>query len=453
MARIRHESYWNATASASNHPPLAGKHDVDVAIVGGGIVGVITARLLKDRGLSVALVEGNRVGEGGTGKSTAKITSQHNIAYTIIERKFGAEGARHYADANEAGLRLIAELSDRHGIACDFARKPAFTYTLDDKEIARIEEEAKLAAVLGLPATLTREIGLPYEVRAAMRWDDQAQFHPTKFVKGLAATLPGDGCHVFEQSRVVDWDPRRVATGSGTVRARHVVMATHLPLGQTGLFYAETHPHMHPVIMGEAEPSRVPDGMYISAETPHRSLRGHRDEDGRDWLIFTGPSFKGGDVEGERAAFAELEEFARRHFSVAPSWRWTNMDYTPMDSAPFVGWSSSGDSAYLVATGFNAWGITNGAAAAILIADLVEGRENPWLDLYDATRIKPVAGAVQFAKGNAEVAADLIGGHLRPKPDALDSLKPGEGGILKLDGRNVAAFRDEQGQVHAVSAT
>ncbi|MGQ0588677.1 MAG: Rieske 2Fe-2S domain-containing protein, partial [Sphingosinicella sp.] len=216
--------------------------------------------------------------------------------------------------------------------------------------------------------------------------------------------------------------------------------------------YAETHPHMHPVIMGEAEPSRVPDGMYISAETPHRSLRGHRDEDGRDWLIFTGPSFKGGDVEGERAAFAELEEFAMRHFAVAPSWRWTNMDYTPMDHAPCAGWSSSRADAYLVATGFNAWGITNGAAAAMLIADLVEGKENPWLDLYDATRIKPVAGAAQFIKGNAEVAADLIGGYLRAKPHAFDALKPGEGGILKLDGRNVAAFRDEQGRVHAVSA-
>ena len=452
MAGIRHESYWNATAPASNHPPLAGDLNVDIAVIGGGIVGVMTARLLKDRGLSVALVEGSSVGEGVTGKSTAKITSQHNIAYTIIERKFGAEGARHYADANEAGLRLIAELIDRHGFACDFARKPAFTYTLDEKEVARIEEEAKLAALLGMPASLTRDTGLPYEVRAAMRWDDQAQFHPTKFVKGLAATLPGDDCHVFEQSRVTDWDPRRIATEAGTVRARHVVMATHLPLGQTGFFYAENHPHMHPVIVGEAERARVPDGMYISAETPHRSLRGHRDEDGRDWLIFTGPTFKVGDTDGERAAFAELESFAATRFGVAPSWRWTNMDYTPMDHAPFVGWSSSRDDAYLVATGFNAWGITNGAAAAMLIADSVEGKKNPWLDLYDATRIKPVAGAAQFIKGNAEVAADLIGGYLRAKPQDFDTLKPGEGGILKLDGRNVAAYRDEQGKVHAVSA-
>lgn len=452
MAGIRRESYWNATAPASNHPTLAGDLDVDVAVVGGGIVGVIAARLLKDRGLAVALVEGKRVGEGVTGKSTAKITSQHNIAYTGIERKFDADCARHYADANEAGLRLIAELIGRHGIACDFARKPAFTYTLDDAEVARIEEEAKLAALLGLPASLTRETGLPYEVRAAMRWDDQAQFHPTKFVKGLAETLPGDGCHVFEMSRVTDWEPRRIATESGAVRARHVVMATHLPLGQIGLFYAENHPHMHPVIMGEAERAHVPDGMYISAETPHRSLRGHRDEHGRDWLIFTGPAFKVGDTEGEGAAFAELEEFAATRFGVAAAWCWTNMDYTPMDHAPFVGWSSSRDDAYLVATGFNAWGNTNGAAAAMLIADLVEGKENPWLDLYDATRIKPLAGGAEFVRANAEVAADLIGGYLRPKPRDFAELAAGEGQVMKIDGRNVAAWRDDAGVVHVVSA-
>jgi len=445
-------SYWNATAPESAFPALAGEIEADVAIVGGGIVGVTTARLLKDRGLKVALVEALRVGEEVTGKSTAKITSQHNVVYQTIAKAFGEDGARLYADANEAGLQTIRALTGSYRLDCSFQPKPAFTYTNDEAEVENIEKEVELALRLGLPAALTRDTGLPFDVLAAMRWEDQAQFHPIRYVKGLALTIPGEGSHVFERSRVIDWDPHRIATDAGTVHARHVVMATHLPLGQIGLFHIENHAHMHPVIMGRAEAGRVPDGMYISVEQPKRSMRGHRDEDGQDWMIFTGPTFDHGDVTRERESFAELESFARDNFGVAADYRWTNEDYRPVDHAPFVGWSSSLRDGYLVATGFNGWGITNGTAAAIMIADLIQERNNPWLKLFDATRIKPIAGAKDFAAGNAATAAHLVGGWLARKPHSFDDLGAGEAAILKIDGHNVAGFRDEQGALHAVSA-
>jgi glycine/D-amino acid oxidase-like deaminating enzyme/nitrite reductase/ring-hydroxylating ferredoxin subunit len=447
-----HRSYWNATAPGASFPALSGTIEADVAIVGGGIVGVTAAAMLKDRGLSVALAEGARIGEGVTGKSTAKITSQHNIAYSVIERKFGADGARLYADANQTGLRTICELATRHRIACDLERQPAFTYTLDENEVSRIEEEVEAARRCGLPASLTRDTGLPFEVTAAMRWDDQAQFHPARYVKGLAAALAGDGCRLFENSRVTDWDPHRIATEGGEVRARHVVMATHLPLGKIGYFFAENYPHMHAVIMGRADSGRVPPGMYLSVETPRHSMRGHRDATGQDWMIFTGPSFTHGDVEAEREGFREIETFARRHFGVEAEFRWTNEDYTPMDHVPFVGRSSSSGDAYYVATGFNAWGITNGTAAAMLIADMIAGRDNPWLKLFDATRIKPLASAKEFASGTAATAGHLIGGYLSRRSHEFDSLGRGEGKVLKIDGHNVAAWRDEEGLVHACSA-
>ncbi len=447
-----HRSYWNATAPASNFPALSSDIEADVAVIGGGIVGVTTARLLRDRGLTVALVEARRVGEGVTGKSTAKITSQHNIAYSILKKKFGLDGARRYADANETGLRTIRRLVERHGIDCALEARPAFTWTRDPDEVERIEQEALLAAELGLSAWLTRDTGLPFSVLAATRWDDQAQFHPTRYLKALAATVPGEGCHVFECSRVTDWDPHRIQTESGSVRARHVVMATHLPLGRTGLFFAENFPHMHSVIMGRATPARVPRGMYLNAERPRFSVRGHRDETGQDWLIFAGSSFRHGHVDEERDSFDELERFAFSHFGVAPAWRWTNEDYTPMDHAPFIGRSSSIGEGYLVATGFNAWGITTGTAAAILIADLIEGKENDWLKLFDATRVKPLAGAAELVRGTAETAAHLIGGYTRRKPHNLASIGVGEAAVLKLDGHNVAAFRDETGALHACSA-
>jgi glycine/D-amino acid oxidase-like deaminating enzyme/nitrite reductase/ring-hydroxylating ferredoxin subunit len=445
-------AYWIATAETPAFPALAGDVSVDVAIVGGGIVGTIAARLLKDEGFSVALVEAARVGQGVTGKSTAKITSQHNLVYTRLRSKFGTPGARTYAEANEAGLRRILALASQHGVDADIETKPAYTYTLLDSHAGEIEAEVELAREIGLPASATTDIGLPFTVRAAMRWDDQAQFHPVKFAAGLATTIPGDGCHVFEHSRVVDWDSDRVATAAGSVKARHVVMATHLPLGQIGAYYAQSSPHMHPVIAGPADPDRIPDGMYISVEGPRHSVRSHRSASGEHFLVCTGPAFKPGHVDDERNAFAEIERFVRDHFAVDASYRWTNEDYAPVDGTPFVGWSDRLTSGFLVATGFDAWGISNGAAAAIMIADLLAGRENRWIGFFDASRLDVMRGARQFAKASAHVAAHLLTGYLSHRPEDPAGLQPGHAGIFELGGKNVGAFRDESGELHLVSA-
>jgi Rieske Fe-S protein len=210
---------------------------------------------------------------------------------------------------------------------------------------------------------------------------------------------------------------------------------------------------MHPVIAARVDPARAPDGMYISVESPRHSVRTHRGDNGDTYLIVTGPSFNHGNVEEEREAFGEIERFAAEHFGAhAPEYRWTNEDYTPADGAPFIGWSSSMGQGYLVATGFDAWGITNGTVAGVILAALATGREHEWAGLFDATRVKPIAGAKEFASHNLTVAKDLVGGYVSGKPRSFDELAPGDAAVVKIDGENVAAFRDEQGQVHAVSA-
>lgn len=446
--RTRPASFWIDTAHPVAFPRLEGDLEVDVAIVGGGMVGTTSARLLKDQGLTVAVVEGRKIGQGVTGRSTAKITSQHNLVYGTLKTKFGEDGARLYAEANQAGLRTILDLAGRHSLDCFMEPKAAFAYTLDEGRVGAIEAEAELTRRLGLPATLTRETPLPFPVRAALRFDDQAQFHPVDYVAGLAATIPGGGCHVFEDSRAVDWGNDRVATAGGTLRARHVVMATHLPPGKIGGYFDKTFPHMHPVIAGRVEPGRVPDGLFLNVETPRHSVRAHRSRDGGTWLILTGPAFAHGDVDEERAAFEEIERFAHEHFGVRADYRWTSEDYTSADGAPYVGWSSSGEDAWLVATGFNAWGITNGAAAAIILADLLAGRDNAWLPVFDASRAKPE----DPAKGNAKKAEHPVGDWAANRPKALDALAAGDAAVLEMDGKKVAAFRDEAGGLHAVSA-
>ena len=443
--------YWIDSCSPPDFPALKGDFTVDVAIIGGGIVGISAARFIKDHRMTVAVVEARRVGQGVSGKATAKVTSQHGITYQTLEKKFGEDRARLYAEAQEAGLKRIVELSRTHGFEADIEARPAFVYTRDERHVGDIEKEVDVARRLGLPATLTRETGLPFDVRAAMRWDDQAQFHPVKYVAGLAATIPGDGSHVFERSRVIDWDSHRIETGRGTVRARHVVMATNLPLGQTGLYYATNYPMAEPVIA--APIGRVPPAFYKNVEQPGHSIRTHR-FNGRTYAIAAGSHFKPGHDEDAQKYFADLEQWLTDNFEAGPiEYRWVNEDYSSMDGAPFVGWSSSKtEDAYLVATGFAAWGFTNGTAAGLMIADLAAGRDNPWLKLFDATRVKPLAGGKEFVKESASVAAHLIGGYLSRKPKSYDDLKPGDGGVLKIDGDNVAAFRDEKGRLHAVSA-
>ena len=449
-ATRRNRTYWIETAEVPSFPKLHGDLNVDIAIIGGGIVGITTARLLKDEGLKVAVIEARRVGQEVTGKSTAKVTSQHGLGYQTIAQKFGEDRARMYADAQQAGVRRISELAARFGIDADIEPMPAYVYTRDEGHVGRIEKEVELAQRLGLPATLTRDTGLPFDVLQAMRWDDQAQFHPVKYVAGLAATIPGDGSHVFEGSRAVDWEPTKVVTDSGTVTARHVVMATHLPLGQVGMYYAMNYPIAETVI---AAPIRkVPPGMYKNAETPGHSIRTHR-HNGQIYGIAAGTHYKPGHTDDELSNMADIERWLTEEFDAGPiEYRWVNEDYTPMDHSPFVGWSPSLGEGYLVATGFNAWGISNGTAAAMMIADLVAERESPWLPVFDATRVKPIAGAKEFITENAQVAAHLVGGYLKKKPHSYDDLDPGEGAVLKIDGENVAAFKDEEGKLHAVSA-
>lgn len=443
-------SYWNSTASAHEFPELEGDFDVDIAVIGGGIVGISTARALKDLGLTVAVIEARQVGRGATGKSTAKVTSQHGTKYQVLESKFGEARAQLYAMAQETAIRKIERLVQQYRIDCDFEKKAAYVYTQDLDLAGQVEKEAEVARRLGLPAELVNTTDLPFDVRAALRFDNQAQFHPTKYVAGLARTIPGEGCYVFERSRALEWEPNRVVTARGRVNARHVAMATHLPLGQVGMYYSMAAPYAEPAIA--ARIGRAVEGMYVNVEKPSHSIRTHK-INGQTYGIAAGTSFKPGHTDEERQYFRELEEWLTVNFDAGPvEYRWVNEDYSPMDEAPFVGWSSSMGEAYLVATGFNAWGITNGTAAGMVLADLAMGKESPWLKIFDATRVKPVAGGAKFAKENAEVAAHLAGGYLSRKLGTFDELAPGEAAIMKIDGENVAAFRDEGGALHSVSA-
>jgi glycine/D-amino acid oxidase-like deaminating enzyme/nitrite reductase/ring-hydroxylating ferredoxin subunit len=425
-----------------------------VAVVGGGIAGITTAFLLKRAGKSVALLDAKRILHGATGYTTAKVTAAHALSYAAIAQKFGEEGARTYAAANQGALELIAQLVAEEGIDCEWERKTNYVYAESADERAQIAEEVEAARRAGLAAQLVEETPLPYPVECAFRLDEQAQFHPRKYLLPLAQAVDGDGSAVLELTRVVGVEgdgPLRVTTDGGTVTARDVVLATHLPILDRGFFYAKAHPQRSYALACRIAPEQDPDGMYINVSPPTRSVRTARDETG-PLLLLGGEGHKPGADPNTGARYRALEDFGRRHWSAeAFPYRWSTQDYASLDGVPYVGRLTRGSEHVYVATGFKKWGMTNGTAAAIILADLVLGRPNPWAELFDSKRVKPAASAVSFVKENASVAKHFFGDRLNRGDANLDQIGPGEGALVQLDGRKTAAYRDDEGRIHALS--
>jgi glycine/D-amino acid oxidase-like deaminating enzyme/nitrite reductase/ring-hydroxylating ferredoxin subunit len=454
MLSGRPTSVWMDTAPRTTYPPLGGSLEVDVCVVGGGILGLLCADLLKRDGQTVAVLEADRVATGVTGYTTAKVTVLHGLVYDQVRSRFGEQSARHYAQANEAGLALIAERVAEEAIDCDFRHRPALTYAEDAADLDALRKEVDAAQAAGLDAELVGVADLPWEVAGAVRLDDQAEFHPRRFLLAIADAVHGGGSHVFERTRVTgvdDGDPCHVRTDGGPeVTAGAVVIATHYPTLDRGLFFARLAAERSYAI-GVRARGRPPYGMFLSTESPSHSVRA-TPYDGGELLIVGGESHKTGTSDPVER-YAALEAWARERFDVASvEYRWSAQDAMPADGIPYVGKLSPIARRVWTASGFKKWGITNGAAAAIMLSDAILERENPWAATFDSNRFKPVAAAPALLKEGLSVGAHFFGDRLSP-PDArsLEQLAPGEGGIVKVDGEKVAAFRDDAGVVHAVS--
>ncbi|MGC2854721.1 FAD-dependent oxidoreductase [Novispirillum sp. DQ9] len=435
-------------------PPLRGERQADVVVVGGGIVGLTTALMLARAGREVVVLEACRLARQATAASTAKVTALHGLVYADLVTRLGTERARLYAEANQWAVDHLGVLAGELG-DIGFRRADAFTYATGPRGAAAVEREAEAAVRLGLPAEVVRDSELPFPILAAVRLGDQAEVHPVRLLLALADALIAQGVAVHEQSRVVaveDGQPIRVRTDTGaSVTAAHVVVATHLPFPLRGGFFAKTTPRRRPCVSALVDGERL-SGLHKSAGEPSRSVRGATDADGATRVIAIGDSFEPGTAD-EARWFRELEDWVRKHFPVrAVTHRWGNMDYHSADGVPYVGRLHRLSGGLWTATGFGAWGLSNGIAAARMLSDAIVGRRNAWLPLFDATRLVSGGGLGALLKRNLHVG-QMWAGRLRPAPaeDGSD-LAPGEGKVVRRGGRKVGLARDRDGALHAVSA-
>ena len=446
----RRVSLWLDGAVHPERPALERDIEVDVVVIGAGIVGLSAALELRRGGAEVAVLEGRRVAFGVSGNTTAKLSSLHGLAYESIASTHGPDTARIYGEVNEWGIDRVERIAAELAIDCDLRRKPNFTYTEETERRGEVEAEVEAASAAGLPATYVERTELPFEVAAAIRFDDQAEFHPVEYLLGLAAALDEDRPRVYEATRAVGVGGGRVRTESGAeVSAERVIVATQMPFLDLGLFFARAYP-MRSYATSVRVPGEVPQGMYLQAESPGRSLRAAPWQE-EELLIVGGQSHEMGRGDPV-SSFAALERYARERFDAAEvEHRWSAHDYMPEDGLPYVGRATPFSDRVLTATGMRKWGLAMGVAAGQMLADEALGRENEWAATFDPRRLPPLGSALTLLKHNAESGIHFIADRARRGGRVAD-LAPGEGRVIGDGRRQKAVHRDEDGRLRAVSA-
>ncbi|MEM7768967.1 MAG: FAD-dependent oxidoreductase [Cyanobacteria bacterium P01_A01_bin.37] len=450
-----HRSFWVASTLPSSYPSLEQDVSVDVAIVGGGLVGITAAKLLKQAGKTVAVIEADRIASGVSGHTTAKLTALHQLIYADLVEEVGTDKAQVYADSNQAAIEKVSALVQAENIDCDFSRQDAYTFARTQDNVGKIEAEVKAASKLGLPVDYVSGVDLPFEIAGAIKLPNQAQFHPRKYILHLAGTLAGEGSHVFEQTRVITVNgenPCRVMTEhGGTVIAQDVIIATNLPILDQGLFFAKSYPKRSYLIGAYIDPTKAPTGMFIGIGQTYRSIRTTPTDDGRVLLLMGGEGHKVGDADDTNERYQRLVNDLKTDFGVdAVDYRWSSQDMVSFDKLPYIGRLTPMSNHTYVATGFSHWGMSKSILSAMILSDLILGKSNPWADTYDAIRPTPFVSQTSI-KQNLDVGSRWVGDRFKGLFESEEDIQSGDGKLITISGEKVAAYRDDTGNLHKVS--
>ena len=380
------KSIWQQT-SLPQFPQLSGDIKTDVLIIGGGMAGLLTAYYLHQNGIEYVLLEKERLCGGNTQNTTAKITAQHGLIYSKISQSSGLETARKYLDANMVALREYSKLCE--DIDCDYEVKDSLVYSGNK---SKLKKEFKTLQEIGAPAELYKEIPLPIETAGAIKFSQQAQFNPLKFLAGIIGEL-----NIYEHTWVREMIGNTAVTDSGKIAADRVVCTTHFPfINKHGSYFLKMYQHRSYVIALENAPNV--DGMYADEKNSGLSFRNYQ-----GLLLLGGGGSRTGKKSG---SWGELRSFAREHYPQAKEkFFWAAQDCMSLDGIPYIGKYSAHTPNFYVATGFNKWGMTSSMLAGMIISDMLMGRENQFTDIFNPSRsiLKP-----QLFLNGVEAIANLL---------------------------------------------
>lgn len=362
-------SLWEQESRKIRFESLNRDIKTDVLIIGGGMAGVLCAYMLRQSGVPYVLAEAETIGSGITKNTTAKITCQHGLIYDQLIRKFGMERAEQYLKANEDALARYRDLC--RNIDCDFEEKDSYVYSLDSRQ--KIEKEIRALEKLGVHAEDAAHLPLPFSVAGAVRYPDQAQFHPLKFISAVS-----EGLHIYEHTAVRELAGTEAITDHGKITAKKIIAATHFPfLNKHGSYFIKLYQSRSYVIALENAPDV--HGMYVDEAQTGMSFRNYG-----SLLLLGGGDHRTGKKGGN---WRELRDFAQRHYAgAAEKYHWATQDCMTLDGIPYIGTYSAGTENLYAATGFHKWGMTASMVSAIILCDLVQGKKSPYADVFSPSR-------------------------------------------------------------------
>ncbi|WP_353718395.1 FAD-dependent oxidoreductase [Dyadobacter sp. 676] len=447
------DSLWQTTITAQPHRNAAAPAEqiFDTLIVGAGITGLTTALLLQKAGHKCIVADAHSAGYGTTGGTTAHINTFADTTYAEVEKDFGQEQARQFAEAIAESVALISNMVETYRIGCDFEWKKGYVYSETDDETKQLDDLYQSAIRAGVAVEPAPDAPAPLPFRKAVVFDKQAQFHPLKYILALQEEFVKLGGVVTENTLIdkIDSDDECYTAHSKEreIKARSVVYATHIPPGGINVLHFRNAPYRSYVVAATLKQDAYPDALIYDMQEPYHYFRTHT-IDGQKYLIAGGHDHKTAHGDPEKA-FADLIAYTERCYPVDRIVaKWSAQYYVPADGLPYIGQLPGASGGIYTATGFNGNGIILGTVSAIVLSELILKGTSPYEKLFDPGRVKPVAGFTEFVKENADVAARFVGDRFGIEEiSSFGEIAVGTGKIVEYDGRKLGVYKKEDGDV------
>jgi glycine/D-amino acid oxidase-like deaminating enzyme/nitrite reductase/ring-hydroxylating ferredoxin subunit len=458
-------SIWSATSSAIRASSLSRSIRADVCVVGGGIAGMTTAYLLTREGKSVVVIEKDVIGRGETSHTSAHLSNEMDARYVTIERLHGERGARLAAESHGSAISKIEQIAAEENIACDFERVNGYLFRGREQSQKDLQDELDAARRAGVDVSQLDESPAGLMLGPCLEFRNQAQFHPLKYLAGLAKAIVRHGGQIHNATEAKEIQAKEVKgiktaeikTKNGKkISAGAVVVATNTPINDWVKMHTKQAAYRTYIVGIPVPTDSITRALYWDMEEPFHYVRVVRinEKTGvRDVLIIGGEDHKTGQAEEIENRFAALRAWGRTHFPGLgePEFQWSGQIMNSIDSLGFIGRNPGDDENVFIATGDSGMGLTHGTIAGMLLTDLIMGRENPWTTLYDPSR-KSLRAGFTFAEENLNVAAQYATWVTPGEVSAPDEIKPGTGAVLRKGLSKIAVYRNDAGTLHERSA-